>query len=151
MVDAIEEIHITQPPGRVWDALAAFDGISRWAPNVEHSSPSNVSTEGVGAVRRVQVGRNALLERVTEWEPGRRLTYSIEGLPPVVRSATNSWELAESRGGTHVVLTSVVDAGSRPPQRVIARVIGKAMAKSSRQMLTGLREHLQNELEEQSS
>jgi len=126
----------------VWAVLADFGAISRWAPNVDHSCLTTEAGTGVGAVRRVQVGRNALLERVVEWEPGERISYEISGLPPVVRSVTSTWQLTGSASWTTVTLTNRVNTGPRPPQVVAARVVGRMLAKTSRQMLDGLQAHV---------
>lgn len=143
MADIVETTSIARPPGEVWDALAQFGDIAHWAPNVDHSCLTTHESEGVGTVRRVQVGRTALLERVEEWEPGERLAYRIEGLPPVVRSVTNTWHLEAAGASTIVTLTSIVDTGPRPPQQLIARIVGKGLGKASREMLAGLRTHLE--------
>lgn len=143
MAEIAETVSIARPPEDVWAALADFGGISRWAPGVDHSCLTAEQREGVGAQRRVQVGRNAFLERVVEWEPGHRLAYLIEGLPPVVRSVTNSWELEGSGHSTTVTLSSRIDTGPRPPQQLVARVVGRALGKASREMLTGLKAHVE--------
>ncbi|NIR40417.1 MAG: SRPBCC family protein [Actinobacteria bacterium] len=143
MAEIAEKTSIARSPEQVWAALADFGGISRWAPNVDHSCLTTGQHEGVGSVRRVQVGRNALLERVVEWEPGLHLGYRIEGLPPVVRSAVNTWRITGSGEATTVTLTSRIDAGPRPPQQVVARVFGRVLARSSRQMLAGLKAHVE--------
>lgn len=143
MAEVVETISIARSPDRVWAALADFGGIGRWAPNVDHSCLTTERPDGVGTARRVQVGRSALLERVVEWEPGERLAYSIEGLPPVVRSVTNTWRVEGDGSATTVTLASTVDAGPRPPQQLIARIVGKGLAKASREMLAGLRIHLE--------
>ena len=82
---------IAASPAEVWDALADFASIADWAPDVDHSCLMSVETGGVGAVRRVQAGRVVLVERVVTWEPALALAYSIDGLPPVVGSVTNTW------------------------------------------------------------
>ncbi len=143
MAEVTETTTVRRPPADVWATLAAFDRIIDWAPNVDHSSLTTAQADGVGAARRVQVGRNALLEEVVEWESGERLGYSITGLPPVVRSATNTWRLEPTADGTTVTLTSSVDVGPRPPQQFVARIVGKVMAKASRDMLGGLQQHLE--------
>ena len=143
MADVVAELQIECPTDAVWAALADFGGISSWAPTVDHSCLTTDRGEGVGAVRRVQVGRNALLERVVEWEPGRTLAYSIEGLPPIVRSVVNSWELDGSGRSTKVTLTSRIDAGPRPPRKAAARVFGRVLAKASQRMLEGLKSNLE--------
>ncbi len=143
MVEVAETISIARSPDQVWVALADFGAIGRWATNVDHSCLTTERHEGVGTTRRVQVGRTVLLERVVAWDPGGRLAYRIEGLPPVVRSVTNTWRLDGAGSATTVTLTSAVDTGPRPPQQLIARVVGKGLAKASRQMLAGLKTHLE--------
>lgn len=143
MADVSETIEIARPRDEVWAVLADFGAIVRWAPNVDHSCLTTEVGDAVGAVRRVQVGRNAILERVVEWAPGESLAYELRGLPPVVQSATNRWTLEGSGARTTATLTSTIDAGSRPPQKAIARVVGRTLAKASRQMLAGLKTHVE--------
>ncbi len=143
MIEVVEELSISRSPQEVWAVLAEFGGISRWASNVDHSCVVSEQDDCIGAVRRVQMGRNTLLERVVEWEPGHRLGYTITGLPPVVRSVTNTWQLDELGSATRVTLTSAVGVGSRPPQRVAGRAVGRVLAKASRRMLHGLDSYLE--------
>ena len=143
MVEVSDVVIIDRPSHTVWAELARFGAISRWAPPVDHSCLMSSSLAGVGAVRRVQVGRNALLERIVAWEPGRHLAYNIEGLPPVLRSVTNHWFLDDQGNRTLVTITSAVDAGPRPPQQLIARGFGKILGKGSREMLRGLKHYLE--------
>ncbi len=134
--------NIAAEPGAVWAALADFGAISGWAPNVDHSCLMSGQTEGIGTVRRVQVGRTSLVERVVDWAPNLTLAYSIEGLPPVIRSVVNTWTLRETAGGTRVSLTSRVNAGPRPPQQLIAGLVARRLAKTSETMLAGLDRHM---------
>jgi len=126
----------------VWDALADFGEIARWAPNVDHSCLLSPQTEGVGTVRRIQAGRRTLVERVVEWQPGERLGYDIEGLPAMVRSLQSTWHLDERGPRTVVSLTTAIDAGSRPPQKLIAKALIRQLSKVSYQMLDGLDLHV---------
>lgn len=125
-------------PEAVWGVLADFASISRWADNVDHSCLLQTGEPGVGAARRIQAGRTVLVERIVTWVPLTTLAYDLEGLPPVVRSARNRWDLAPEAGATHVTLTSTVDAGPRPPQHLIARIVGRVLARQSDTMLAGL-------------
>lgn len=129
---------IQASPEAVWDVLADFASISRWAGNVDHSCLLRDGEQGVGLTRRIQAGRTTIVERVVTWLPPSTLAYDIEGLPPVVRSARNRWDLAADGTSTRVTLTSTVDAGARPPQRLVARVVGRLLARQSETMLTGL-------------
>jgi len=149
MAEVVEVCSVDAPASVVWSVLADFDAISSWAPSVDHSCLTTSAVDGVGATRRIQTGRTTVLQTVITWEPERRLAYVITGLPPVVRSVTNTWQLIEfggtTSGTTKVTLTSSIDAGPRPPQHVVARVVGRALAKASRQMLDGLNRHVQNQ------
>ena len=138
---AIERtITIAATPDAIWAVLADFGAISRWAPNVDHSWA--LDEPGDGATRRIQAGRLTVIEHVITWQPPSTLAYTIDGLPPVVRRVVNEWTLSPTDSGTVVTLRTTVDAGPRPPQRLIARIVGKRLAVASDQMLAGLAGHL---------
>ena len=142
MVTVVRTRAIPAPPDAAWDTLADFAAISAWAPNVDHSCLLREQTDGIGTVRRIQTGRATVVETVEVWEPGRTLGYRITGLPPVIRKVTNTWVLSPAAAGTTVTLTTEIDAGPRPPQKVVARVVDRVMGKASDQMLDGLATHL---------
>lgn len=130
-------------PAAVWAVLAEFDRIADWAPNVEHSCSLSSHSDGIGAVRRVQVGRMTLVETVTAWEPGARLAYRLDGLPARLGTISNEWYLTPAAdGGANVSVTTTVDPGPRPPQQAIGRLIARKLASSSEVMLDGLAGHL---------
>ena len=145
MADIVETTSIARSPDEVWGTLADFGDIARWAPNVDHSCLTTAAADGLGAERRVQVGRTALLERVVAWEPEHTLGYELHGLPPIVRSVTNTWTLAGSGDATTVTLTSRIDCGARPPQQLVARIVGRVLSRASRKMLGGLQAHVERE------
>lgn len=122
----------------VWAVLADFASISRWAPNVDHSSMMTEAAEGVGAVRRIQASGATVLETVEQWEPGAILSYAITGLPPVIKSVSNTWSLEAAGEQTRVTLTTEIDAGSKPPQRLVAKAVGRKLGEASEQMIAGL-------------
>jgi Polyketide cyclase / dehydrase and lipid transport len=142
VIEVSRRCEIAAPTAEVWATLADFAAISSWADNVDHSCLISAQTEGVGIVRRIQSGRTTLLERVVSWEPGVCLSYALEGLPAVVRSATNTWTLDATANGSMVTLTSRADAGPRPPQQLIAKVVCRKLAQASDQMLSGLKAKL---------
>jgi uncharacterized protein YndB with AHSA1/START domain len=132
---------IPAPADEVWAVLADFGEIARWAPIVDHSCLLSTQRAGVGTVRRIQSGRRTVLEQVVEWVDGERLSYVVEGLPSAIRSLRNTWQL-DGGDMTKVTLTSLVDVGPRPPQMLVAKVLGLPLSKVSHQMLHGLDDHL---------
>ena len=123
----------------VWAALARFGDISQWGTGVSQSSLLTEASEGPGATRRVQVGRNALRETVTQWEPPCLLGYSIAGLPPVVRQASNTWVLSAAGEGTRVTLTSTVATKGGP---LVSRLVARKLGTAGKQLVRGLEGHL---------
>lgn len=144
MAEVTGTIEIGRSRNEVWAALADFGAISSWASNVDHSSMVTAAAEGEGAARRVQVGRNALLERVIDWTPDHTLSYEIEGLPPMVRFASNTWRLRGNGDTTTATLTTAIDVGPRQLQRAIAWIVANAVARASRGLLTDVKNHLED-------
>lgn len=138
MIEVVRSTDVAASPLDVWAVLSDFEGISAWSDVVDHSCLMSDQTAGDGTVRRVQAGRVTLLERVIAWEPPSLLSYALEGLPPVVRSATNTWRVNRSSRGSTVSLASAVDAGPRPPQRLIAQVAARRLAKTAEKLLDDL-------------
>ena len=149
MVTVARSVTVPASSDAVWAVLADFAAISGWAPNVDHSCLMSDRIEGVGMARRIQAGRTTVVETVESWDPGVGLRYSITGLPPVIRSVTNSWSLVRAGEATSITLTTEVDAGPRPPQLGIAKIVGRKLGDASDQMLHGLSAHLTEARSEQ--
>jgi hypothetical protein len=130
---------IAAEPKEVWDVLADFGSISSWADNVDHSCILNNRIKHVGTTRRVQIGRNALVERITEFDPTWALAYDVKGLPKRLRRFRNRWTLRRIQDGhTVVTLTSTVEIGSGPMQKLIERAVCRIQGRQSDVMLAGL-------------
>jgi carbon monoxide dehydrogenase subunit G len=139
----VERTHsMPAEPELVWSVLADFGTLARWAPGVDHSCLLAEQHEGVGTVRRVQVGRSTLVESVVAWAPAETLSYEIAGLPFMLEQVTNTWTLEPQTGGTKVTLTTEIDVGSGPLKRMAAKVAGHKFAGASEEMLDGLAEHI---------
>ncbi len=136
-------------PQVIWDVLADFGALSSWADSVDHSCVLEHGGGGgpIGMARRVQIGRNTLVERITVFAAPTVLGYDIDGLPPSLGQLGNRWTLTPSvDGATAVTLTSTVDIGARPLQQLTERVIGRVLAHQSDAMLAGLAKRLERHL-----
>jgi len=142
MTEVTRRRRVGSAPAVTWSVLAAFDRIADWAPNIDHSSALTSDAAGPGAARRVQVGNLTLVERVIEWLPEQRLSYSIEGLPPRLGTVRNTWTLHPDGVGTDVALTTTVQASARPPGPLIERLAARGLARASDQLLAGLAHQL---------
>jgi hypothetical protein len=133
--------------GDIWDVLADFGSIVSWAGNVDHSCVLFSGPDGgpVGTARRVQVKRDALVERITEFDPPRVLAYDIDGLPSRLGRVSNRWTLAPIGGESAMVtVTSTVEIGPRATQKLAERVVCRFVARQSDSMLAGLASRLEN-------
>lgn len=81
----------------VWQKLAAMDDIANWSTEIEASHyADSEQTQGIGLQRNSESSRwGTLKETVYEWEEGRQLAYTIEGIP-LVSSARSKWTLEPS-------------------------------------------------------
>jgi Polyketide cyclase / dehydrase and lipid transport len=135
---------IVADPHAVWDVLADFGSISSWADNVDHSCILVQGSEPVGTTRRVQIGRNALVETITEFDPLRVIAYDVDGLPKRVRRFTNRWSLRPAGQGTTIVtLTSTVEIGSGAVRELAERALCRVQIRQSDIMLAGLAHRLE--------
>jgi carbon monoxide dehydrogenase subunit G len=135
---------VAADPKEVWDVLADFGSISSWADNIDHSCILNHGSEPIGTTRRVQIGRNTLVEQITEFEPTRVLAYDVEGLPKRLRRFNNRWSLQPADDGkTIVTITSTVEIGSGPLRKLAERVVCRVQVRESDVMLAGLANRLE--------
>jgi uncharacterized protein YndB with AHSA1/START domain len=140
---------VAASPQWVWEVLADFGAISSWAANVDHSCLLEHGPAGtaVGTSRRVQVGRDTLVERITEFDQPVALAYTIEGLPRRLHRVANRWTLtAVAPAATAVTLTTTVDLGTNPVARLAERAFCRFMTTQSDAMLAGLSERLEGSL-----
>ena len=140
---------ITARPERVWEILADFGSIADWVPLIQHSCLLSDQTERPGTVRRVQIARQTLVERIVTWNPGRELAYDIEGLPQIVGTPRTTWRLAPTADGTSVVLTTEIETGPNPVKMLAAKKALERMALASELMLAGLATATQATTEEE--
>jgi uncharacterized protein YndB with AHSA1/START domain len=135
---------IAAAPQDVWEVLADFGALSSWVDRADHSSILTHGADGpIGTTRRVQMGRNTLVERIVEFDPPHALAYDIEGLPTRLRKVNNRWTLRPSGESTVVTLTSTVEVGPGRIQKLAERVICRLMTRESDGMLAGLAKRME--------
>ncbi len=98
MLELDAEARSSAPPERVWALLADVRTWPEWADFDEAAVESGA---GVGGVRSFRHGRTRTRERVTAFEPPRRLGYDfLSGLP--IRDYHAEVTLTPEDGGTHL-------------------------------------------------
>ncbi|BBY63570.1 SRPBCC family protein [Mycolicibacterium helvum] len=134
---------VAAEPQAIWNVLADFGAISGWSDKVDHSCLLSPKAQdlGVSTTRRVQVGRNTLVERITEFDPPSTLAYDVEGFPRWLR-VNNRWTLTPSASATAVSLVSTITVAG-PLGRIVEGVVTPACVKTLDGLLTGLARKLE--------
>src|SRR5262249_54215278 len=125
--ETFQTIQVNAPPDVVWKSIVRMDSIDEplslpFRLGIAYPIRGEVIGEGVGAVRRGQFSTGTALERVTEWVPGRKLTFIVTNDVPAMRelspydhvhaphvvgyfrTVSTSFELLDhSGGGTEVI------------------------------------------------
>lgn len=137
---------IAAQPQAIWDVLSDFGAISSWASDVDHSALLNHGPDGdpLGTTRRVQLGRNAVVERIKEFTAPTAIAYDVEGLPPIMGKLANRWTLRPAGDVTEVTLTSTVDLGNNPLASAAEWVALRGIARTSDSLLDGLAHRMEN-------
>jgi hypothetical protein len=86
---SVEAIEVAASPQEVWRAIVDMGEI-RKAPSIPfgwlaHPVAGEIEGEGVGVLRRGVFSTGIAYERVTEWEPGKRLWFDVLSNPPALK------------------------------------------------------------------
>ena len=114
MTSYTKHITIDAPRDRVWAVVADIGRIAEWAPTISKSHVIGEPTVGIGARRFC---RHKLMgdleEEVIAWQDRRLVKLAVtKGMPPPVRGAVGTYELADTRSGsTAFSFTLAVDVG----------------------------------------
>jgi carbon monoxide dehydrogenase subunit G len=114
---------IDAPANEVWRKIAKLDEVQHYVESVTKSYYSSEQTEGVGAERTCEVqGFGTLQEKIVQWDEGESLTYTVDGMPRVIRSAQSHWAVeAITPFKTRISVQSTIETRYG--------VLGAAMAK----------------------
>ncbi|MGH9978420.1 MAG: SRPBCC family protein [Nitrososphaeraceae archaeon] len=93
------ETSINAPKEKVWEILADFSGIRKWAPSVTNSTLTTSNNSGPGCERSCEIQNiGSIRERVAEWNEGEGYKVEVATIPGTpVKSGFTSW-LLRSKG-----------------------------------------------------
>jgi hypothetical protein len=80
--DTVQTIEVHASPDMVWASILSTDPIEGplalpFRLGIAHPLRAEVIGEGVGAERRGEFSTGTAIERITEWEPGRKLAFVV--------------------------------------------------------------------------
>jgi uncharacterized protein YndB with AHSA1/START domain len=123
---------VRAPIDAVWSILSDHEGMSNWLPgvSVQITRASTEVPNGVGTLRRFtsRLPMPAIVEEVTEFQPGSRLSYrALSGVP--LKNYTGDVVLAPAADGVGTTITYTVSADQRVPlaDKAMLRILGTAL------------------------
>jgi len=88
--ESVESVEVAAPPAAVWDSVVHMGPIPgapaapfRWG--LAYPMRGEIQGEGVGAIRRGVFSTGVAYERVTAWEPEKRLDFIVLSDPPSLK------------------------------------------------------------------
>ena len=117
MAKLTQQVQINVPKNKVWEILADFGNVSKWAPIITQSALIGSITQGVGTERFcevIQMGR--AIDKVLEWDEGNSIKFEIKGLPSV-NSFINKFSLKGEADQTEVTFDGEVDIAGTEAER----------------------------------
>lgn len=94
---------IAHPPEAVWEVLADFGSVAKWAPRMKDSRITSGQINGVGTRRVMRhVWGFRIVETVTSWDQGVGFSYRLDQAPAPLRGVVETWRVEPEADGTRV-------------------------------------------------
>ena len=137
-----ERIEIDAPAALVWELLADFGGVARWAKSMRASNLLGQQATGVGARRAMRHAWGfQFQEQITQWHEGKGYSFDVLKAPYPMDEVKETWVL----GGDD--RRSVVETQVRYGMKLgpVGRLLDSALVshivrREMREGLKGLRE-----------
>lgn len=138
-------MHIDAPRDRVWAALSRLDALHEYDPGISKSAVRSERRSGVGAERQCDIeGGGWFRERVTVWEPGRELEFTLYDCTLPVRSLRHRYLLTPEREGTRVDQTQEYTLKYGPMGAVLdVLVVRRKWDAGVKTFFAGLKRHVE--------
>lgn len=138
---------LSHDPEAIWEALAAFNAIEEWHPNIVSSPGTGREDFGVGA-RRVCTFKdgNGVTETVTKLDPGRSMTLELSEFKMPLHSAGVTFDIKPADRGADVTMVMEFEPKFGPLGAVMATLMMKPMMGK---VMGGLLDALQQQLDTQ--
>ncbi len=144
MAKVTAEVLIDAPAQKVWEVLADFGGIYKWAPGITNSYSTSESNGGPEASRHCDIaGFGSVEEYVAEWTEGTGFGYRATPVGPIGESLSR-WSVTPqgNKALAHGDLEYTVRFG--PIGALMHKLfMRRALQKGMRKALAGLKHRVE--------
>ncbi len=102
MATLYNKITINASPEEVWNVLADPARLEHYDPIVKTSRLMSTLTTGPGAERHCETVSGWFKDKITEWLPHERLTYTLTGCNQPMKNLTHSYTIKKIDNQTEV-------------------------------------------------
>ena len=93
---------INASPEEVWNVLAGPVRLDQYDPVTKRSELISKTATGMGPERKCQTATGWFNDKITEWQPYERLTFTFTGCDQPMKSLTHSYTLKKIGNETEV-------------------------------------------------
>jgi len=115
---------------KVWAYLSDLEKVNLWVPEIIEAWCPEGKGEGIHANRVCKLKGNITIEEEwLSWNELKSFSYIAKGMP-IIKSATNNWELKEENGKTLVISKAEIDFGTG----IMSKIFSYSMTPYMRKM-----------------
>ncbi len=151
MTALTNEITIDAPRAKIWKILATLPELAAYDPSVSAAKVISPTNTGPGAAREVTMkdGKHWFKEKVTEFEPGERLTFELTACNFPIKILTHTYSFSETAGNTTVTQVMRYEPKFGLLGKLMdAAVIRPNSDKGVKAFFAGLKEHAEKQRDE---
>ena len=137
------QIVIDAPAEKVWEVLADFGGVQKWAPGVTNSYSTSSKNSGDDAARHCDIpGFGGIEEYITEWNEGVSFTYRVEPFG-FIDESSSTWKITPQGDKTLVYTELNVNMRFGILGSVMEKLfVKRKIENGTRNALAGLKQHV---------
>jgi len=142
------KISINATPEEVWSVLADPSRLDQYDPVTKKSELISKIATGLGAERKCETATGWFKDKITEWQPYEKLTFTLTGCSQPMKSLTHSYTLEKNGNQTEVIQVMKYTMKFGIIGKLMDALMGKRESdKQIKKFFKGLKEYVETKIE----